>query len=32
MPWGVSEGNIWRVDFSEGWVWQGRATYWVAVH
>ena len=28
MPWGVSEGNgIWRVDFLEGWVWQGRATY-----
>jgi len=32
-PWGVSGGNdIWRADFSEGWVWQGRVTYWVAAH
>ena len=32
-PWGVSGGNnIWRADSSEGWVWQRRATYWVAVH
>jgi len=32
-PWGVSKSNnIWRVEFSEGWVWQERATYWMAVH
>jgi len=33
MPWGVSGGNdIWRAEFPEGWVWQGRTTYLVAVH
>jgi len=33
MPWGVSKGNdIWRVDFLEGWVWQGRVIYWMAIH
>jgi len=33
MPWGVSGGNdIWRAEFPEGWVWQGRATCLVAVH
>jgi len=27
-PWGVSRGNdIWRADFLESRVWQGRATY-----
>ena len=32
-PWGVSRGNdIWRVEFLEGWVWQGRTTYWVAIY
>ena len=32
-PWGVSKGNdIWRGDFLEGCVWQGRVTYWVAIH
>ena len=32
-PWGVSGGNdIWGAKFSEGWVWQERATYRVAVH
>jgi len=31
--WRVSGGNdIWRAEFLEGWIWQGRATYLVAVH
>ena len=33
IPWGVSRGNdTWRAEFPEGWVWQGRVTYLVAVH
>jgi len=31
--WGVSkDNNIWKVEFSKGWIWQGRVTYWMAVH
>ena len=26
------EQIFWRADFLESWVWQERATYWVAVH